>query len=246
MKVVAIFNVKGGVGKSTLAANLAWCSATQSARATLLWDLDAQGDGGFMLGVDRQAGAAAQAVFARDTSPATLALASAYPNLDVLPADPSLRFLDRTLFNLGKKGRLAKLTRALGGRYDRVILDCPPVLNEVSAQVMRAADVIIVPVSASPLARRGLDDVLAELRRAHGAHGAHAPVLPVFAMYDTRRKLHWDAREEQPTWPVIPIASVIEKMAVERRPVGVFAPGSPAAEAFGRLWAGIEAKLCEG
>ena len=230
------------MGKSTLAANLAWACATYSSRKTLLWDLDAQGDGGFLLGVDRHQGTAATSLFARDTAPEAQIVASAFENLDVLPADPSLRQLDRFLFGLGKKGRLAKLTKSLAQRYDRIILDCPPVLNEVSTQVMRAADAIIVPVSASPLARRGLQDVLGELRRFHPGHG---PVLPVFAMYDARRKMHWKARDEEPEWPMIPMASAVEKMGVERRPIGVSAPNSPSAEAIRKLWAGIESKLCE-
>jgi len=240
MKVVACYSVKGGVGKSTLAANLAWASATLSSRNTLLWDLDPQGSGGFLLGVDRPAGREALAVFAHADAEKPPIVATSYLRLDVLPADSGLHDVAGLLARLGKKRRLAKLTRSLAGRYERIVLDCPPVLNELSSQVLRAADAIIVPLTASPLAERGLADVLEHLRRHHSGH---APVLPVFAMYDARRKLHQAAHAAHPDWPVVPMASAMEQTAVLRRPIGDMAPRSPAAEAVTRLWRGIEQRL---
>ena len=240
MKVIAVYNVKGGVGKSTLAANLAWASAHCSARRTLLWDLDPQGGGGFLLGIERRLGNEAVSVFSRDAPPESLVVHTRFDRLDVLPADQGLHGLDRLLAGLGKKRRLAKLTQSLEERYDRIVLDCPPVLNELSGQIVRAADAIVVPLTASPLARRGLQDVLDELRRNHPGH---APVLPVFAMYDARRKLHLEAHAAEPDWPIVPMASVVERMAVRRQPVGAYAPSSPAAAAIRTLWAGIERRL---
>ncbi|MBC2651629.1 ParA family protein [Novosphingobium flavum] len=240
MKVVACYSCKGGVGKSTLAANLAWASACVSARRTLLWDLDPQGGGGFLLGVERRRDARAAALFEESTLDRHGIVPTAWPSLDVLPADPSLRGIDRLLDRLGKRKRLARLTGSLAEWYDRVILDCPPVVNALSDQIIRAADVVIVPLTASPLARRALDDVLDDLRRHHGRH---APVLPVFAMYDARRKLHLQAHAAEPDWPVVPMASVVEQMGVQGKPVGAFAPRSPAADAVRALWAGIERKL---
>lgn len=243
MKVIAIYSVKGGVGKSSLAANLAWASAVVSARRTLLWDLDPQGGGGYLLGIDRRAAPEASNLFEGRELERSRIEPTVYPLLDVLPADPGLRGVDRVLARLGKRKRLARITESLAEWYDRIVLDCPPVMNELSDQIVRAADVIIVPLTASPLARRALDDVVEDLRRNHGRH---APILPVFAMFDARRRLHAEGHAAEPAWPVVPMASVMEQMALHRQPVGAFAPRSPAAEAIKALWAGIERKLLEG
>ncbi|OYW46857.1 MAG: chromosome partitioning protein ParA [Sphingomonadales bacterium 32-68-7] len=240
MAVIAVYSVKGGVGKTTIAANLAWCSATISCRRTLLWDLDAAGGAGFLYGLDPRKKRAAESVFARDADPTALIQPTGYPRLDLLPADESLRELDSLLARIGKRKRLAKLAETLAGRYERIILDCPPVLNEISAQVLRAADCVIVPLPPSPLSKRAFDLVTREI-------AAHAqprpPILPVLSMLDRRRTLHREAREEHPDWPVIPLASAIEQCATRRAPVGAFAPSSPAARGFAQLWTAIERKL---
>lgn len=242
MPSIAIYSVKGGVGKTTLAVNLAWCASTISRRKTLLWDLDAANGSGFLLGVDPKKKRSADSVFAEGSDPAKLIQSTDYPNLDLLPADESIRALDRQLDRLGKKKRLAKLVEGLAKDYDRIIFDCPPVLNELSAQVIRAADLIIVPLPPSPLSTRAFEVVVEEVR---GSGKGHPPILPVLSMLDLRRSLHKDARDANPKWPAIPLASAVEQCAVERRPVGAFAPRSPAARAIAQLWTAIERKLAE-
>jgi cellulose biosynthesis protein BcsQ len=240
MASIAVYSVKGGVGKTTLAVNLAWCASAISRRKTLLWDLDAANGSGFLLGVDPRKKRSADSIFAEDSDPSRLIQSTAYPGLDLLPADESIRALDRQLDRLGKKRRLARLTELLGKKYDRIIFDCPPVLNELSAQVIRAADLIIVPLPPSPLSARAFEVVVEEVR---GSGKGHPPILPVLSMIDLRRSLHKDAREANPTWPVIPLASAVEQCATFRKPVGAFAPRSPAARAIAQLWTAIERKL---
>lgn len=235
MATIAVYSLKGGVGKTTLSVNLAWCSAILSGRKTLLWDLDPQAAATYLLSIDARG--SAQAVFAKDQPAARFIRPSAYPHLDVLPADTSLRGLDRLFDTLGKKRRMARLIERLGLGYDTIILDCPPGLTETSEQVMRAADLIVVPVIPSPLSRRALDEVQAHLTR-HLKDGA--PILPVWSMVDRRRSLHRDADAD---WPGIPMASVVEQMAVRRAPIGESAPRSPAQAAFASLWRTIEARL---
>ena len=240
MATIAVYSLKGGVGKTTLAVNLAWGAAIQSSRRTLLWDLDPQAASTFLVSNDQAGKDAAQAVFAKDVAPHKLIVPTAIDRLDLLAADTSLRGLDQLFFSLGKRKRLSRLIETLEKTYDRIILDCPPGLTETSEQAMRAADLILVPVIPSPLSRRALDYVVAYLDREHGGH---APILPVFSMVDRRRQLHKDALLADPAWPVIPMASTIEQMTVRRLPVGAFAAKSAAGEAFAHLWTGVERKL---
>ena len=162
---------------------------------------------------------------------------------DVFWVEPRKRAilpLDRFLFDLDKKKRLLKLLEGFSQDYDRVILDAPPGLTETSEQVLRAADVILVPLIPSPLSQRALDEVVGYLDRHKVRRG---PVLPIYNMVDRRRSLHRAALEAHPDWPAIPMASAFEAMSAEAGSVGRLRPGSPAAIALLALWTGIEKRI---
>lgn len=233
MATVAIYSLKGGVGKTTLSVNLAWCSATLSSRRTVLWDLDPQAASSWVMGAE--GGDRAQAIFARDIGVRKQVRPTAIPRLDLIPADASLRGLDGLFRDLDKKKRLARLLDDLSA-YDRVILDCPPGLTETAEQVLRAADLVVVPVIPSPLSQRAYEEVERHL-------GGRTPTLPVHMMVDRRRSLHATALAAHPDWPIVPMASNVEAMAARRAPVGTFAPRSPAVAAFAGLWRVIERRL---
>ena len=243
-KVIAVYSMKGGVGKSTTAVNLAWCSAGASARRTLLWDIDAQGAASFLFGRDPGAikgtGGKASRIFAREVTPASMIEPTTWPRLDLLAADLSLRQLAENLAEADKPKRLRKLLQTLGQDYDRIILDCPPGLGELSDQFFRAADLIVAPVPPTPLAMRALDQVRDHLMTHH--HGKPA-LLPVFSMVDKRKTLHRETLAEHPGWIAIPLASAVEQMAVKRAPLTTFAPRSTAAKAYGELWTIVERQL---
>lgn len=239
--VIAVYSMKGGVGKTTLAVDLAWRFASVGARSTLLWDLDPQAGAGFLLGFDPSPRGRAAAVFQRDGKPRQLIERTAYERLSLIPADESLRHLPGQLARLGQRRRLAQMTSLLKGDYERIVLDCPAGLNEVSDQVIAAADVLIVPLPASPLSARALDMLRRELVRHHHRH---PPLLPVLSMYNARRPLHREVREGvAASWPVVPLAASLELVAEQRAPLGTFAPESDASRALSRLWSGVEARL---
>jgi cellulose biosynthesis protein BcsQ len=249
MAVIAVYSVKGGVGKTTIAVDLAWRAARATAQGpghrTLLWDLDPLGGAGFLLGQPERRAERAASIFQRDGRPRDLIAPTVYPGLSLLQADASLRNLALTFARLGQRRRLAALTAQLSVEYDRIVLDCPPVLNEVSEQVIGAADLVIVPLPPSPLSFRALDMVRGEIARQHAKNGGrHPPILPVLSMYDARRALHREVRAGQAAgWPIVPASSDVERTALLRRPLGEIAPNCSAALALQGVWDAVEAKL---
>jgi cellulose biosynthesis protein BcsQ len=239
-RVVAVYSAKGGVGKTTLAVNLAWASAVLSKRRTLLWDLDPQGGASFLL---RQqaigSGLRSRIVDKEDVS--SFVRPSEVTGLDILSADPSLRHLDRDFHELGKRRRLAKVTAAIAADYDRVVIDCPPGLTDTSDQILHAADLVVVPVIPAALSQRALDAIKEHL---HRRKGADLVLAPVFSMVDRRRQLHRRDLEKNPKWPVIPMSSAFERMSEEQAPIGEIMPASSApVKAIADLWRRIEKTL---
>lgn len=242
MAVIAIYSMKGGVGKSCTAVNLAWNSAVKSSRSTLVWDLDPQGAASFILGGDSSKKDSARDMIAGKIKPEKLIKPTAFDNIDLLAADVSLRGLDRLFFEIGKKRHIRKLTKPLEKKYDRIILDCPPGLTETSAQILRNADAVIVPVIPSPLSERALKEVQLYL---DSTGKKHAPLLPLYTMVDRRRTIHKNTLAKNRKWPVIPMSSAVEQMTKLKKPVGAFAPQSPAAIAYAKIWRGIEKRLAK-
>jgi len=234
---IAIYSLKGGVGKTSMAVNLAWCAASLCARRTLLWDLDPQAASTWLLGGPAP-GDRAHAMFSRDIAVDRLIRPTTIPRLSLVGADDSLRGLDHLFHELDKKKRLGKLIEGLDD-YDTVILDCPPGLTETTEQVLRAVDLVVVPVVPSALATRALEVVDGHVR-------GRVPLLPVHVMVDRRRRLHAEALAAHPDWPVIPMASLVETMGEHRAPVGAFAPRSSAANAYAELWRAVERRLAGG
>ncbi|HEX4847745.1 MAG TPA: ParA family protein [Novosphingobium sp.] len=128
----------------------------------------------------------AAAIFQRDGKPRELIVPTAFANLSLLPADESLRQLPMQLARLGQRRRLANMANFLRSDFNRIVLDCPAGLSEVSDQVIAAADLLIVPLPASPLSARALDMLRRELS---GNHHRHPPILPVLSMFDASRAM---------------------------------------------------------
>ena len=240
--IVGVYSAKGGVGKTTLAVNLAWASATLSKRRTLLWDLDAQGSASYILGQHAHSKSVKSSI-THDADVSDLIRPSNIAGVDVLPADESLRTLDYAFHDLGKRKRLAKIAADLEADYDRIIIDCPPGLTDTSDQILRASDIVVVPVIPSALSQRSLDVIKDYVGRKKGPK---VTLAPVFSMVDRRRLVHLAELDKHRGWPVIPMASAFEKMSEEQKPIGELLPRSaPPVAAVTELWRRIEKALAK-
>ncbi len=245
MKIAATYSIKGGVGKTTSAVNLAY-EASRSGARVLLWDVDPQGAATFFFRIKPRIKGGSKAMVGEQGSLEAHIRATDTPGVDVVPADFSLRHLDLHLDHVDKpRQRLAELLAPLGDLFDLAILDCPPSISLASESVFGATDALIVPVLPATLSARTLRQLVQFLEDTPSA----PKVMPHFAMVDGRKRLHRELVEslpnERPEFlkAVIPNASAVERMGVERAPVATFAPRSSAAEAFGDLWREIATRL---
>ena len=241
MKVVALYSTKGGVGKTTAAVNLAW-EASRDFRV-LLWDLDPQGAATFLLNVKPKVKGGVAAIVGGKSSIGAAIRRTDFDRLDVLPADDSYRELDLILDHAKKStGRIRAALDELSRKYDVVILDCPPGASLVAENAILAADLVVLPLVPSPLSLRSLEQVDALV----SASESKPRLLAFLSMVDRRKGLHRDAVITMPranpslTEIVVPGTVLIERMGIERRPVGVYATNTAASIAFSDLWARIQ------
>ena len=135
MKILASYNIKGGVGKTAAAVNLSWLSA-RSGNRTLVWDLDPQGAATFYFRIKPKVKGGGRGLVSGRRELDDLIKATDFDNLDLLPADFSYRSLDLLLDQEKKPTRrLRKILKPLAQHYDVLLLDCPPSISLVSEAV---------------------------------------------------------------------------------------------------------------
>ena len=246
MKVIATYNLKGGVGKTAAAVNLAYLAARSGLR-TLLWDLDAQGAASFYLRVRPGLNGGAVALLEDKRGLARAIRSTDCANLDLIPADFSLRNLDIELRDYKKSTvRLRRMLRELEDDYDLVFVDSAPSMSTVSENILNMADVLLVPLIPTHLSLRAYEQLVAF--RAEQPD-SRARVMPFFSMVDRRKRLHRDLIIEfAQTHPdllrsYIPYAAEIERMGEHRAPVNAYADNSAGGRAFLALWAALGERL---
>jgi chromosome partitioning protein len=238
MKTLATYNIKGGVGKTAAAVNLAYLSA-RGGRRTLLWDLDPQGAASYLLRVRPHVKGGGKALVRGKRSLDQARKPTEFDNLDLVPADFTYRNLDLVL-DAAKRPteRIARLVDPLEDEYDVAILDSPPGISLVSENVVHAADLLLVPLIPTTLSVRTLEQLtefVAELTNPPA-------LLPFFTMVDGRKRLHREVTAELRSQrkdiaaTAIPALAVVEQMAVHRAPLPTFAPRSRVTRSYESLW----------
>jgi chromosome partitioning protein len=241
-KVLATYNIKGGVGKTSAAVNLAYLAARDNHRV-LLWDLDPQGASTFLFRVKPKVKGGGRRLVRGKSEVEPLIKGTDHERLDLLPADFSYRHMDLALDSTKHPTRrLAKVLAPLAADYDYVFLDCPPSISLVSESVFEAADALLVPLVPATLSSRTFD----QLRRVVSENGDGPSVLAFFSMYDRRKRLHrevMDGLRDGVLQAGIPAAADVERMGVKRTAVAAFAPRSRAAQAYEELWREVRESL---
>jgi cellulose biosynthesis protein BcsQ len=238
MKILASYNIKGGVGKTATTVNLAHHAAQRGAR-TLVWDLDPQGASSFYFRVKPKVKGGFSRLLLRHKRPERAIRGTDFEGLDILPADFSARHIDIVLDRTKRPTRkLRRMMKRLAKEYDLLVLDCAPSIGVASDTLFDVADLLLVPTIPTTLSLNTLTQLKKHLKQRKGK----APkVLPFFSMVDDRKKLHRQICEKQKgmAYPAlktrIPYSSVIEKMGTHRAPVAAYAKGSKAAKAYARL-----------
>jgi cellulose biosynthesis protein BcsQ len=246
MKIIATYNIKGGVGKTATAVNLAWLAAREGA-PTLVWDLDPQGAASFYFRIKPRIKGGGKKLVQGKRDLEQYIRGTDYEWLDLLPADFSYRNMDIFLDGTKKpEQQLRRLLRPFRNEYYYVFLDCPPSISLTSENVFAAADALLIPTIPTTLSLRTYRQVLRFFR---GNHLDTVKLLPFFSMVDRRKQLHRsivdDPQEKLDDFLAtrIPYSSEVELMGMHRAPVTAFAPSSNAARTYVSLWNDIKEKL---
>jgi len=236
MKTVSFYSIKGGVGKSSVAVNIAYLASLRGVR-TLLLDIDAQGASSFYLNVDPVAGTNVKSLAEGKKSVRDQIRASDFPGLDVIPARVGLRNLDLVLDK--KETGLKPLAARLAKEYDLLLIDCPPQIGMTGEAIFELSDTLLVPTIPSPLSVRTLEQLIKFFTRKKLNPGK---IRPFICMFDGRKKMHvqttLDVKSQFPSCleAVIPFAVEFEKMGIQKKPLSNYAPRGKAAFALEALF----------
>lgn len=166
MKILAITNQKGGVGKTTTCVNLA-ASLAASRHRVLLIDLDAQGNATTGSGLDKaNLKQTIYHVLIGDKTLLEVIQTSEKGRFDIAPANRNLAGAEVELVNeIGRETRLKLALAELESSYDFVLLDCPPALNLVTVNALTAAHAVIIPMQCEYYALEGLSDLVNTIKK---------------------------------------------------------------------------------
>ena len=243
MTTLALYSNKGGVGKTAAAVNLSYLAAQEGAK-TLICDLDPQSSATYYFRVKPKLKTGTKGFIKGGNKVNKSIKGTDYENLDLLPADFSLRNLDVTFDKLKRsKQRLSKIINSFKDKYDLIILDCPVTISILAENIFNAVDYTLVPLIPTTLSVRTYRQLLSFCKK--NMYDVHK-IYTFFSMVDGRKKMHHElmatvSKEFNGVLrSPIPYLSQIERMGIEREPVAAFSPKSVASKSYQNLWEKIQ------
>lgn len=157
VKIIAVTNQKGGVGKTTSTVNLAACLATMD-RKVLVIDSDPQGNATSGLGFDkREIKKCIYDMLINDVAAENVLLHTKYKNLDIIPSTIQLAGAEIELVGLeNREGRMRKALEKIKYNYDYILIDCQPSLGLLTLNALAAATSVIIPIQCEFYALEGV------------------------------------------------------------------------------------------
>ncbi|NTU68304.1 MAG: ParA family protein [Chlorobiaceae bacterium] len=245
MKTIALYSIKGGVGKTAAAVNLSYL-ASLDASPTLICDLDPQGASSYYFRITASGKYNSDKFLKGSKKIYRHIKATDYENLDLLPSDISYRNLDIELSEeKNPKKKLRKNIADLSEEYSYLFFDCPPNLTLLSESVFAASDIVLVPMIPTTLSVRTFNQLVEFFE---DNHLDTSKIRAFFSMEEKRKTMHREIIEQLRSVPgvlsgSIPYNSEIEKMGIHRAPVIAGKPGSVASMAYRRLWDELRAEI---
>lgn len=238
MRVISIVNLKGGVGKTTTAVNMAYELAVTHGLRVLLVDADHQGNASRFYRVSAESGSLSDLIEGRCACYDALVQPTAYRNLDVLPSDMTLLSADLSLVAAGQSCRacLPDLRAAIeeDDAYDVMLIDCPPAFTAASVSAIAASTDLVIPIKLDYYAIEGMTELVEQLRgvqRVSATARIAGALITQWRNVDVVRQGETWLRHNQPC-PVfrtrIRRTDVVDKSTFWRRPLAECSPRSAA------------------
>jgi chromosome partitioning protein len=241
-KAIAIFNQKGGVGKTTTNINLAACLALKG-RKILILDIDPQGNTTSGMGISKKGleKTMYEVLINDKLEPSDAIIPTRVKNLDIIPASVQLAGAEIELVQLeGREKRLKKALDKIKDKYDYIFIDCPPSLGLLTINSLTAVDSVLIPIQCEFYALEGVSQLMSTIELVKKNMNTSLEIQGVIlSMFDGRTNLSIQVVEEVKKYfkekvytTVIPRNVRLAEAPSYGMPITEYDPKSKGAEAY--------------